>query len=113
MGFTVAIAVEGVIPTGLGIGDMAMSGTTSVETGVHTALALAETVLVVSGLRFHPDAATDGEVITFFFEDRETTVGVGAVKVQAVGCRGERFAVEQGLYGAVSCIQALLWLCLP
>lgn len=50
MGFTVAIAVERVISTGLGIGDTAMSGTTSVEAGVHAALALAETVLVVSGL---------------------------------------------------------------
>lgn len=112
MGLTVAIAAEGVISTGLGIGDTAMSSTTSVETGVHAALALAETVLVVSGLRFHPDAATDGEVIVFF-EDREAAAGVGAVEVQAVGGRGEGFVVELGLYGVVSCIQALLCLCLP
>lgn len=75
-----------------------MGGAISGETGVHAALALAETVLVVSGLRFHPDAATDGKVVVFVFEGGEAAAGVGAVEVQAVGGIGEGCVVKVRLF---------------
>lgn len=74
-----------------------MGGAISGETGVHAALALAETVLVVSGLRFHPDATTDGEIVIVLFEGGEAAAGVEAGDIEAIGGCSDGFVVEVGL----------------